>query len=428
MALDHQPRLSALGVLRERDFRLFLSGWVMSYLGSQMTPVAVTFAVLGNGGSATDVGYVLMGESVPLVAFLLVGGVLADKLPRRAVMITADLLRLASQGALAVLLLTGRPALWELVAAEAVVGLGWAFFAPAMTGLIPEVASAPRLQQANALNGLAQSAGTIVGPALAGVIVAVSNPGWAIAADAATYLISAACLARVSVPLTRLAARSSFFSDLRSGWVEFRSRTWLWVIVVDFSFFHLIVFAPLIVLGAVVAKAHLGGAAAWGTILAAFGAGSVLGGLVMLRLRPSRPLRWAMLGMLPLAIPLALLALGAPTAAVSAGTFVAGVGLAGFGTLWDTTMQRQVPAASLSRVSSYDWFGSVALLPVGYAVVGPLAVLLGVSGALWLAAAWLVASSLVVLAVPSVRGLRAVDPGPGERGLPSGDRVGTQER
>lgn len=397
--------VGALGVLGEAQFRRFLAGYLASFLGSQMVPVAVSFAVLGNGGSASDVGFVLTGEALPLVAFLLVGGVVADRLGRRPVMVAADLARMVAQGVLAALLLTGHTGLWDLIGLEAVVGAGQAFFVPAMAGLVPEVASAPRLQQANALNGLVGSVGIMVGPALAGVIVAVANPGWAIAADAASYLVSAACLAGLALPVRAPTVRSGLLSDLALGWSELRSRTWLWVVVLDFAFFHLVVFAPLIVLGAVVAKASLGGAAAWGTILGAFGAGSVAGGLVMLRLRPRRPLVWGMLGTIWLALPIWLLAARAPTVAISGGAVVAGAGFATFGTLWDTTMQRHIPPGLLSRVSSYDWFGSTALLPAGYALAGPLGLALGLSGALYLAGGWLVVTNLGVLAVPGVRRL-----------------------
>lgn len=415
MAGERAPWVGAWGVLGEVQFRRFLAGYLASFLGSEMVPVAVSFAVLGNGGSASDVGYVLTGEALPLVAFLLVGGVVADRIGRRPVMVAADLARLGAQGVLAVLLLTGHAGLWALIGLEAVVGAGQAFFVPAMTGLIPEVASAGRLQQANALSGLVGSVGTMVGPAVAGLIVAVANPGWAIAADAASYLVSAACLARLRLPVRVAVPASGLLSDLRLGWSELRSRTWLWVVVLDFTFFHLVVFAPMIVLGAVVAKASLGGAAAWGTILAAFGAGAVVGGVVMLRLRPRRPLVWGMLGTTWLAVPIWLLAARAPTVAISVGAAAAGAGFAAFGAIWDTTMQLQIPPALLSRVSSYDWFGSTALLPVGYAVAGPLAVLLGLSGALYLSGTWLVVTSLAVLAVPGVRRLQAGPPvaGPG---------------
>ena len=400
------------GALAERDFRLFFTGYLASYFGSQMVPVAVTFAVLNTGGTAADVGYVLAAETVPLVVFLLVGGVIADRLPRRAVMIGADLLRTVSQGLLAALLLTGHPALWEFMVLLAVTGAGQAFFSPAMTGLIPQVVSAARLQQANALNGLSQSLGAVAGPAISGVLVAAVGPGWAVAADAASYLVSAYCLARVSVPLVAAAGRSSFLAELRLGWQEFRSRAWLWAVVVSAALWHLLAYAPFIVLGAVVAKTDLGGARAWGAILAAQGIGAIVGGLVMLRVRPARPLVTAMIALFPYAAPMALLAVRAPVAAVAAGSFVAGWGLSTFSVLWDTTMQREIPPAVLSRVSAYDWFGSVAFLPVGYAITGPLAALLTVTGALWAAAGWTVLTTALVLVVPSVWRLRAPAPVP----------------
>ena len=400
------------GALAERDFRLFFTGYLTSYFGSQMVPVAVTFAVLNSGGTAADVGYVLAAETVPLVVFLLVGGGIADRLPRRAVMIGADLLRTVSQGLLAVLLLTGRPALWEFMVLLAVTGAGQAFFTPAMTGLIPQVVSPARLQQANALNGLSQSLGAVGGPAISGVLVAAVGPGWAVATDGATYLVSAYCLARVGAPLVAAAGRSSFLAELRLGWQEFKSRAWLWAVVVSAALWHLLAYAPFIVLGAVVAKNDLGGARAWGAILAAQGIGAVVGGLVMLRLRPARPLVTGMAALFPYAAPMALLAVRAPVAAVAAGSFVAGWGLSTFLVLWDTTMQREIPPAVLSRVSAYDWFGSVTLLPVGYAITGPLAALLTVTGALWTAAGWTVLSTALVLIVPSVWRLRAPEPAP----------------
>jgi hypothetical protein len=402
------PRLRAFyEVLYERDFRLFLTGYLTSFLGSQMTPVAITFAVLDTGGTAADVGYVLAAQTVPLVVFLLIGGVISDRLPRRAVMITADLVRAASQGTLAVMLLLGRPALWEFMVLLAVVGGGQAFFNPAMMGLIQQVVSAPKLQQANALNGLAQSAGMVIGPAISGAIVATAGPGWAVAVDAASYLVSASCLARIGVPLVAAARQSSFLAELRLGWREFRSRTWLWVMVVSDAFWYLLVFAPFMVLGAVVAKSALGGAGAWGAIQAASGVGAVVGGLVLLRVTPRRPLLVATVASVSYAVPLSLLALRAPTAAIAAGAFLAGCGISVFGTLWETTMQREIPAEAISRVSAYDYFGSVVFLPLGYAIAGVLAGVLTVTGTLWLATGWLVVTAAIVLTVPAVTGLRA---------------------
>lgn len=395
-----------VAVLGERNFRLFFTGYVTSLVGSAMVPVALTFAVLDEGRGTSDVGYVLAAETVPLVVLLLAGGVIADRLPRRVVMLSADVVRAVSEGLLAVLLLTGSPPLWVFMVLAGVIGAGQAFFNPALTGLVPLIASAPRLQQANALTSLANSTGQIAGPALAGVIVAAGGAGWAIAVDGLTYAISAACLALVALPPLPPRLAESFAHQLRTGWREFTSRTWLWVIVAQFGLWHLVVYAPFMVLGAAVFHSS-GGAAGWGLILAAQGAGAIVGALAMLHLRPARPLAAATVASAAFAIPILLLAVRAPTVWIAAGAVVSGMGLATFGTMWETTMQREVPPAVLSRVSAYDWLGSVALSPIGFALAGPLAASLGVSGALWLGAAWTVAGSAVVLAVPGVRQLRA---------------------
>lgn len=395
-----------LGVLSERNYRFFFAGHVTSKVGTSMTPVALTFAVLGTGGGAAEVGLVLMAETVPLVAFVLIGGVLGDRLPRKLVMISADVARCASQATLAVLLLTGRPHQWEFMTLAAVLGLGEGFFLPSLTGLIPEITSAERLQDANALRSVGVSGARIAGPALAGVIVAATNPGWAIAADAISYGVSVGCLAFLPSSVVARGGEQSFVRALRQGWGEFWSRRWLWVIVAQFTFLHVLVFAPFLVLGAVVAKEALGGAAAWGTILAAQGAGSVCGGLVMLRVRPARPLRLATIGTFGFAAPLVLLASQAPAGLVAVSAFAGGVGLGVFDTLWDTTLQREVPRAALARISSYDAFGSLVSLPVGYAIVGPVAGVIGVTATLWSAASWVVLTSAIVLCLPRVTQLR----------------------
>jgi hypothetical protein len=391
-----------LGVLAERDFRLFFTGYATSLVGAAMVPVALTFAVLQQGRSAEDVGYVLAAETVPLVILLLVGGVIADRLSRRVVMIGSDVARCASELLLAALLLIGSLA--------GVIGAGQAFFNPALTGLLPSVVSPGRLQQANALRGVASSTAQVAGPAVAGLIVAAGGAGWAIAIDGATYAVSALCLARLHLAAQPPPPRESFATQLRTGWTEFRSRTWLWVIVVQFGLFGLLSYAPFVVIGAVIADRTLGGATAWGLILAAQGGGSIVGGLAILRARPRRPLVVATLGTFTFAGPVALLALGAPAGAIAAAAAVSGVGLAVFGTLWDTALQQHVPAAVLSRVSAYDWLGSVALVPLGYALAGPLSSAIGVTTTMWLAAGCTVAGSAVALAVPSVRHLRAAPP------------------
>ena len=315
--------------------------------------------------------------------------------------------RLFFTGYTASVVITGSPSLWVFMVLAGVIGAGQAFFNPALTGLLPLITSTDRLQHANALKGVASATGQIVGPAAAGLIVAAGGAGWAIAIDGATYAVSALCLARLQLPAGPAPVPESLIGQLRTGWAEFRSRTWLWVIVAQAGLFHLLVYAPFMVLGAVVASTTLGGSTAWGFILTAQGVGAIAGGIGVLRIHPARPLVTATLGTFAFTAPVALLAARAPTGAIVVAAAVSGVGIAVFSTLWDTTLQQHIPVAVLSRVSAYDWLGSVALVPLGYALAGPLASALGVDGALWLAAAWTVLGSATALAVPAVRRLRA---------------------
>jgi MFS family permease len=394
-----------LGVLSNRDFRLYFIGRATSFIGTGMIPVALSFAILGRGGSTSDVGFVLSADVFPLALFLLVAGVLADRTNRRAVMLGADVLRCGAQSGLAYWLLTGRPPLWGFLVLEFTVGIGTAFFTPAMTGLIPQVSTPDTLHQANALNGAAQWGGTLIGPAIAGVLVATVGSGWAVAADAISYAISAACLAGLRVGWLGAGeeGEESLARQLLAGWHAFRSRTWLWTVVTQFCTLGLLVFPPFFVLGAVVAKQSLGGAVSWGIVLACQGAGATIAAVLMLRIQPRRPILIGELAMLGWSVVLIVLALRAPTPVIAAAGFVSGIGFGVFGPLWDTTMQRQLPPELLSRASAYDWFGSMVLLPIGFAIEGSVASLLGISGTLWLGAGWLLLTVAIVLAFPSVR-------------------------
>jgi hypothetical protein len=339
---------------------------------------------------------------------LLVAGVIADRMNRRLLMLGADVLRCFAQAGLAYWLLTGRPPLWGFLVLEFTVGIGTAFFTPAMTGLIPQVTAPDTLHQANALNGAAQWGGTLIGPAIAGVLVATVGSGWAVAVDAMTYAVSAACLAVLGVGWVGAGTggtEESLLRQLLTGWQAFRSRTWLWTVVAQFCTLGLIVFPPFFVLGAVVAKDSLGGAVSWGIVLACQGAGATIAAVSMLRIQPRRPMLTGELAMLGWAVVLVTLALRAPIPVVAVAGFVSGVGFGVFGPVWDTTMQRQLPPDVLSRASAYDWFGSMVLLPIGFAIEGWVASLLGITGTLWLGAGWLLLTVIVVLAFPSVRGL-----------------------
>jgi MFS family permease len=390
--------------LREREFRLLFAGQAVSLLGDGMVAVALAFAVLEISDSASALGIVLAARTAPLVVLLLVGGVAADRVSRRAVMVSADLVRCASQAAIAVLLIAGVATVAELAALSALAGAATAFFNPASTGLLPMTVSASRLQQANALRGLAQAAGYIAGPALAGVLVAGAGPGWALAVDAVTFAVSAAFLARLRLAAHVRGAPSSFLRDLRGGWDEFRSRTWVWTIVVSAAVGNMLG-ASYRVLGPVVAKHSLGGARAWALIATASGIGAFLGGVAILRIHPRRPLVVALLGVVLWPVSWLLLVPPAPTGVIAAAAFAGGAGLMVFNALWETALQQNVPAVALSRVSAYDWFGSIAFEPVGTALVGVVAVSVGTGTTLWVAGALNLLSIIAVLAVPSVRRL-----------------------
>jgi MFS family permease len=395
---------ASLSLLREREYRLLFCGQVVSLLGDGMVSVALAFAVIGLGGSASDIGVVFTARSLPLVACLLAGGVVADRISRRNVMVCADLVRLGSQGVLAALLIAGTPDIWTIAALAGVGGAATGFFNPASTGLLPAVARADGLQQANALRGLAMSAGRIGGPIAAGVLVATVGAGWALAVDAVTFAVSAAFLTRLRLPPDIEREARSFFVELREGWHAFRSRTWLWSFVVGAAFGNL-VYGCWTVVGPVVAERELGGAAAWGLILAASGVGGIAGGLVALHTNARRPLLFATLTLWAFFVPLALLALELPIAVIAAGALVADAGLMLSNTIWESTLQRHVPASTLSRVSAYDWFGSMAFQPVGLALWGPIAASIGNDGALWLAFVLGVISLLALLAVREIRTL-----------------------
>jgi MFS family permease len=400
----------ALDPLLEREFRLLFCGQSISLIGDNLAPIALAFAILDDGGSATDVGIVYAANILARVTFMLVGGVWADRLSRRRVMLTADAARALCTGVLAAAVMTGGAPLALFVAMVAVHGVGAAFFTPASTGLVPQTVSAPLLQRANALLGIAHSAGSVLGPAAGGAVIAAFGPGAALATDAGTFVVSAAALLAMRPPEhDRGAVGSGFLADLTEGWAEFRARTWVWVIVLQYAAWHMLVLAPFMVLGAVVARDELGGAGAWALILSASGVGELAGGIVALRLRPRWPLRavtWAGLLWAP---QVALLALGAPAWLIAAAALVAGVGMAFALAVWNTALHEHVPARALARVSSYDWAGTLVFLPLGFALAGPAAGLVSISTVLWLAVAWSLASAAIVLAVPSVRAVGRVD-------------------
>ena len=310
-----------------------------------MSSVAIAFALLDSGGTPTGLGIVFTANIVPMIAFLLGGGVLADRLGRRPVMLAADLARCGAQTVLAVAVALGYPRLWVFVAAAFAVGVGNAFFQPALSGLPVQLVPRGRLGDANALLSAASPAAQVAGPALAGVLIAASSPAVVIAADAATYAASTIALTMLRFPGTgteRAAPRArSLFADMADGWSEFATRPWLWSTTVQFALFNLVTWGPYLVLGPVLARAYLGGASAWGVIVACYGCGAIGGGLLALGRRPGRPLLVAALTTLGYPLPPLALALRLPVAAVAAAAVLAGLGSAFGGTLSATVEQRK---------------------------------------------------------------------------------------
>src|SRR5580704_1814220 len=407
---------STVGALRERNFRLLFIGQSVSALGNALVPVALAFAVLDLTHSPVDLGYVLGAEAAAQVVFLLAGGVIADRFSRRALMLGADSLRGAAEAALGALLITGHPSVWLIGVLGAVQGMAGALFTPASTGLTPAVVSNANLQQANQLRQVVGSGAGVAGPALAGLLVVAASPGWAILADGVSFGVSVAFLAALDLAAAPRPSRQRFMTDLREGWDEFRSRTWLWTITAVSAVFNLL-YAAYQVLGPVVSQRSYGGAAAWATVATVGGIGSVVGGLLCMRLRPRHPLRWAVSVSCPLALPPLAFAAGLPVPAIAAAAALGGTGIIVFYSLFTTPFQQQVPEQALSRVSSYDWFASLAVYPVGLAVAGPVAAALGVHTVLWGTGLIELAAILSLLFVPSIRQLTSE--------VPAGTRVET---
>jgi MFS family permease len=397
-----------LTILRDHRFGLLFAARTASVLGSAFGPVALAFGVLAlPGATATTLSLVTAAEAITLVAFMLVGGVIADRLPRFRVMVAADLGAALAWGALAVMLLTGWAPLGVMVAASGLAGMATALFYPALTGVVPEVVPAERLQSANGILRLGQNLARIGGFAVAGGAVAVVGAGWAMAFNAALLVASAGLLAGLRLPPQRANAESSsMLSDLQAGWKEFRSRQWLWVVVLQYSFVMMVLQAVFSVLGPVVANDRLGGAAGWSWVLAAESIGMVLGVVIAIRVKPRYPIRQVVLLTFPLAgLPLAL-GLDAPLAAAVAVAFAGGIAIDILVVLWDTTMQREIPAEALSRVSSYDALGTLLLGPVGLLLAGPSVDHVGATPALLISAVVTVLASVGALCSPGVRNLR----------------------
>jgi MFS family permease len=395
--------LRQLRVLRHRDFRYLWLAQSASVIGDCIVIVALALFVIELTGSATDLGFVLAAASLPLVAFLLLGGVWADRLPRHRVMVVTDLVRFALHALLAALIFTHTVAIWQLIVIEALFGSAEAFFRPAANGLLPQTVPEQEIQQANGLSTLSNNIGEFAGPALATALVLGLGAGWAFALDAATFLISAALLSRVRprrrettarqlapapapatpAPATATATATDssepvgVWSEIRDGYREVRSRSWVWATLAAFCAALFTGLVPWFVLGPVVAREQYGEIGVYGLVSAVLGVGTILGSLLGIGWRPRFPMRAAMLAILLWPAVAVLYAAGVTLYVVTPAMLLGGAGIALFDVWWMTALAERIPPDKLSRVSSYDWMVSLALLPLGYVLAGPLAGALG---------------------------------------------------
>jgi predicted MFS family arabinose efflux permease len=397
----------AAGALAERNFRLLFSSSTISGLGDGVSVVALVFAVLQVSDSAIALGLVLAARQFADAAIVLAAGVWADRLPRHLVLIAVAVVQGVVQATTGTLVLTGAATIPMLVVLQALYGLAEGFYLPASTGLIPATVSSPRLQEANALLGLSRNGTRIVGPAIGGALVAIGSPGVALMVDAASFAAAALLLWPLRLPpRAEVVVVRSFFAELRQGWGEFRRQTWIWTTIVFFGIGNF-AFASYFVLGPIIAKRELGGAPAWAALTTAFSVGALLGGLLAIRMRPHKPLAAScMAAWVFLLQPLGM-GLGLPLWALIVFSAIAGSGLAVHIALWFTVFQQNVPPEAMSRVSSYDSFGSFVLLPLGAALAGPVAAVIGVRETLLGAAAVIAITQAIVFAQPSIHAIRA---------------------
>lgn len=400
-----------LAPLRGRQFRYQFAARGISMTGSTLSPVALSMGSLAAGLSVVDLGFVLAAYTVPLLAFVIVGGVVADRLPRHRVMLTADAVRALSQTAVGVLLLSGHPLVWALAGLQIVTGTATAFYQPASSGLTAHTVERARLQQANALLSLTKSLSGSVGPLCAAVLVVTAGAGWALVIDGLTFAGSATLLSRIRVPPPAERSRTEgFVAQLTQGFREVRSRSWVWSSILAFGACNLAASALLVLGPERLLHRHDAGVFGWAGIIAAMSVGEIAGNLAALRIAPRRPMLTARLveiAQVPLIVSVAL---GAPMAAMIAAGIVCGIGMALPDAIWFASLQGNLSSDVISRVSSYDWLGSLALRPVGLAGGAAIGAAIGIPTTLGAAGALILTTCVLGALSPGIRGLRAPTP------------------
>ncbi|WP_405142208.1 MFS transporter [Sphaerisporangium sp. NBC_01403] len=399
-------------VLAIRDFRLLLADRLLAPAAFAFSLVGVSFAVLDITGSTADLSYVLAAQIAPSLVFTLISGVIADRIPPQRVIVAANVMIAVGEGTFGILVLTGQAVLWQMIVLETLTGVGMAVFWPASQALLPKIVPDTLLQQANAISRLAMNGAQMGGAAVAGVVVAAVGPGWALSVCGVGLLGTIPMLLAIRVTGHERARDAGMLGELRDGWSEFVSHTWLWAIVAQFGVIMMAWYGGFQVLGPAVAKAHLGGSAAWGAIAAAEALGLIIGGVLSLRFTPSRPMLFVVCIGAAMAISPLSLAMHWPLPALCLAAVFLGVIMEIMMVQWSVALARNVPPGKLARVSAYDALGSVMAMPLGALVAGPIAAKVGLSATQYGAAALIVAASALTLLSREVRTMRSpVDAG-----------------
>ncbi len=408
-------------VLAIRDFRLLLIDRLLAPFSVGFSVVGVSFAVLKVTGSTADLSYVIAAQTAPMLVFSLVSGVFADRFRPQRVIIAGNLAVVAGEGVFGLLMLvTGHPPLWAMIGLEAVNGIGSAMFYPASQALLPQLVPDALLQEGSSISRLAMNMGQMTGAATAGVVVAVAGPGWALTLCAVGMSGTIPLMLAVKggrIPRQAAEAGASMIFELREGWTEFRKHTWLWATVIQYCLVMMAWNGGFMVLGPVVARTHLGGAAAWGAISAADALGLILGGLISLRYTPRRPMLLVVGTGAALAVCPLILALVAPLPVIC----VAALGLGALSEVmmvqWTVQMATRIPSDKLARVSAYDAFGSLAAMPLGALIAGPIAARIGVRQTQFAAAAVMFLASAFTLLPRDIWTIRGGGTGQADPGL-----------
>ncbi len=397
--------------LRSQPFRYQFAARGISMVGSTLSPVALSIGALAGGMPVFDLGIILAAYTVPLLGFVVVGGVVADRLPQHRIMLAGDATRAVTQTAVGVLLLAGYLNVWALAGLQVLTGAATAFYQPASSGLTAFTVDRPCLQRANALLALTRSLSGSVGPLCAAVLVVTAGAGWALIIDGLSFLGSAVLLSRLRLSRPRVPSpKQGFLPELREGFREVRTRSWVWSSIITYGVCNLASSALLVLGPAVLLLRHSAGVFGWAAIVAAMSVGQVIGNVIALRAAPARPMllaRVVEVAQVPLFVSVAL---NASLAALVAAAVLCGLGIGLPDAIWLATMQAHLPGRAISRVSSYDWLGTLALRPVGLAGAAAVAGAVGVRSTLLAASVMICLTCVTGALSPGIRSLRSAGP------------------